>query len=115
MISKKAGHVDSISVFLQGIKRKRTAQVAKHDVLSVKQTPVAILERLDSASGSLDIESLHGQLADLSMTQLSRLINQLEDAGLVAVDSENDNIRLTDMGRTVSKLPNVITSQSAEP
>jgi DNA-binding HxlR family transcriptional regulator len=107
VIPKKPGHVDSISVFLQGVKRKGQTQ---QDVMSVQQTPVTILDKLDQAFGSLGIEDLHAAVTEVSMTQLTRLVEQLAEAGLVAVDPASDKVELTDVGRSVAKFQHVMAA-----
>lgn len=107
MMSRKPDHVDSISVFLQGVKRKSRP---KDEAGTVTQAPVVILDSLERASGSLQLDELHAAVQEMSMTQLSRFIEQLEEAGLVAVDPTCDKVDLTDMGRSVAKLQHVSSS-----
>ena len=47
----------------------------------------------------------------LQLTQLSRFIEQLEEAGLVSVDLATDSVELTPMGHSLAKLQHVMTSQ----
>lgn len=101
MISKKSGHVDSISVFLKGV--KQSSRQSKQ-VPEVRQSRTSILEILDEAAGRLDIAALHEVLPELSLTELNRALEQLEEAQLLSVDASSDTVELSPTGRSIAKL-----------
>lgn len=105
--AKRPEHTDSISVFLQGVRR---ADPGQSERAGARRDPAKILESLDSANRSLKIDELHNEVAELSLTRLTQVVDELADAGLVDLDRDHDDIRLTDVGRSVAKLKHIITS-----